>query len=103
MKLDMIRMPRTGLPSAGTRVTPTNSEGRGLSDTETIAAGETEVVVLYPDEATALLTSSDGRRFERPVRAIVTGPAEEHDDPKESEPGPRGSSRTRVQGVEEAG
>ena len=80
MKLDMIRMPRTGLPSAGTRVTPTDNEGGPLSDTETVAAGETDFVVLYPDEATALLTSADGRRFERPVRAIVTGPPQRPPD-----------------------
>ena len=83
MKLDMIRMPMTGPPSAGTRVTPTNNEGRALSDRETVAARETEVVVLYPDEARALLTSADGRRFERPVRAIVTGPPQQHEDPKD--------------------
>ena len=74
MKLDMIRMPMTGLPSAGTKVTAKDGKGRPLSDNEAFAAGETDTVVLHPGEATALLTSAVGRRFERPVRAIVTGP-----------------------------
>ena len=77
MKLDMVRLPLMGLPSAGTKVEATDGDGRPLSDDEAIAASRSEVVLLHPEEATALLTGEDGRRFERPVQAIVTGPPRE--------------------------
>lgn len=79
MKLNMIRLPMMGLPSAETRVTATDGDGRPLSDGEGVRASRTEVVLQHPEEATALLTGEDGRRFERPVRAIVTGPLQEHE------------------------
>lgn len=41
-------------------------------------------MLLHPEEATALLTGDDGWRFERPVRAIVTGAPRERRDTEEA-------------------
>ena len=84
MKLDMVRVPLMGLPSARTKVEATDGDGRPLTDDEAIAASRSEVVLLHPEEATALLTGDDGQRFERPVRAIVTGPPRERRDTEEA-------------------
>lgn len=84
MKLDMVRLPLRGLPSAGTRVEATDGDGPPVTDDAASAASKSEVVLLHPEDATALLTDDDGRRFERPVQAIVTGPPRERRDTEEA-------------------
>ena len=84
MKLVMVRLPLMGLPSAGTKVEATDGDGWQLTDDEAIAASKSAIVLLHPKEATALLTGDDDRRFERPVRAIVTGPPRERRDTEEA-------------------
>ena len=82
MKLDMVRLPHMGLPSAGTPVTVTDTRGRPITSAEAAKSDPEATIVLRPEEATALLTTANGTRFELPVREIVTGPIGAADDEK---------------------
>lgn len=73
MKLDSVRLPKMGLPSCGTEVTAHSPGGDVIADDAQLVEGiKGGVVTLYPAETChALLTASDGKRFERRVIGIV--------------------------------